>query len=62
MQIILHLFRGDKNINEQTKPAIFRSDGIVSSSFGGGGDPLNIERKAYLRTVNEHLDHIKDFM
>ena len=57
----LHLYRGDDINNDRTKPAIYRSEGIISSAFGSFGDPLNIERIGFLETIKTHVDHVKDF-
>ncbi len=61
MNKYLTLFRGDDIINDRTKPAIYRSEGIVSGAFGAGGAPKEIERKGFLKSVKEHIDHLKDF-
>lgn len=57
----LHLYRGDDLTNERTKPAIYRSEGIVSGAFGGGGNPKEIERRGFLKSIKQHIDHLKDF-
>jgi hypothetical protein len=58
---ILNLYRGDDLNNDRTKPAIYRSEGIVSGAFGNFGDPLNIERIGFLETIKQHIDHLKDY-
>jgi hypothetical protein len=60
MNKYLSLYRGDNIINDRTKPAIHRSEGIVSGAFAAGGNPEEIERKGFLNSVKEHIDHIKE--
>ncbi|MES2829225.1 MAG: hypothetical protein V4687_13770 [Bacteroidota bacterium] len=55
---VLSLYRGDSIHNQKTNPGTFRSDGIRSGAFGGGGDPRNIEKLLPLTTIKQHIDHI----
>ena len=58
---MLHLYRGDSIYNKKTQPGLYRGNGLTSAAFGGGGDPMNIEKKGLLETVKEHIDHIKGY-
>jgi hypothetical protein len=62
---ILTLYRGDNIDNKRTKPAIYRSEGIVSGAFDGSGPPDMIERLEFLNSIKIHIDHLleveKDF-
>lgn len=58
---MLNLYRGDSIFNTKSKPARYRSEGLTSSAFGGGGDPKNIERVSFLETVKQHIDHLKSY-
>ncbi|MES2266805.1 MAG: hypothetical protein V4520_08595 [Bacteroidota bacterium] len=58
MNKILTLYRGDNIDNKRTKPAIYRSEGIVSGAFDGSGPPDMIERLEFLNTVKIHIDHL----
>ncbi|MXV14328.1 hypothetical protein [Hufsiella ginkgonis] len=55
---IVHLYRGDSIYNECTNPSGFRSEGIRSAAFGGGGNPKNIENLGGLSTIKAHIDHL----
>jgi hypothetical protein len=55
---ILNLYRGDSILNKNTNAGEFRSEGIRSAAFGGGGDPRNIEKLSLLATVKQHVDHL----
>jgi len=55
----LHLYRGDSIHNTNTNPGTFRSEGIRTAAFGAGGDPRNIEKLTPLKTIKDHIDHIK---
>jgi hypothetical protein len=58
---VIKLYRGDEIANQRTKPARYRSEGMLSGAFGSGGDPVTVERIGLLETVKRHIDHIKEY-
>jgi hypothetical protein len=54
----LNLYRGDSIYNQNSNPGGFRSEGIRSGAFGGGGDPQNIEKLGALSVIKTHIDHL----
>ena len=51
----MKLFRGDKISNLGTKPGWYRSEGLRSKAFGGGGDPTYIRREKLIESIRKHV-------
>lgn len=52
------LFRGDNYLNQETKPGLYRGNGLTSKAFYGNNDPAYIDKKGLLETIRMHVKPI----
>ncbi len=52
----MELFRGDKIYNDNTKPFLYRNNGLLTKAFGSGCNPKNIELQGLLESIRKHVN------